>query len=116
MSPESLLKKGRICGDHFRLVQTELKTASYESVQDFNNGQRRVEILDDLTREFDAALLAVQRNVTGARRYIVLFRTTSTTLARGRDVRALAPSVQHGSVSTSGRGTPARIRILLVVR
>jgi hypothetical protein len=72
MSPESLLRKGRIFGDHFRLVQTDLGTASYESVREFKYGQRRVEILDDLSAEFDASLLAVQRNVTGGRRYIVL--------------------------------------------
>jgi hypothetical protein len=72
MRPESLLQKARIFSDHFRLVQTDLDTVSYESNTAFPYGQRRSEILDKLASEFDEALLAVQRNVTGGRRYIVL--------------------------------------------
>lgn len=72
ISPESLLKKARIFGKQFKLVQTELTTASYESQSAHAYSQRRSDILDYLATDFDASLFAVQRNVTGGRRYVVL--------------------------------------------
>jgi len=72
MRPESLLSRARIFGGRFRLVQTELDTASYETMTSYPYAIRRSDILDDLVLEFDNSLIANQRNVSGGRRYIVL--------------------------------------------
>jgi hypothetical protein len=72
ISPESLLKRARIFGKQFKLVQTEMLSASYESKDACTYSQRRSDVLDDLAHDFDKSLFAVQRNVTGGRRYIVL--------------------------------------------
>jgi hypothetical protein len=53
-------------------VQTELDTASYETMTSYPYAIRRSDILDDLVLEFDNSLIANQRNVSGGRRYIVL--------------------------------------------
>ena len=71
MRPESLLLRARIFGRKFRLVQTELDTASYESVNSYPYAVQRQESLGP-GRRLRLALIASQRNVSGGRRYIVL--------------------------------------------
>jgi hypothetical protein len=72
ISPARLGDRARIFGSHFELVSSNLPTFSYESRTTLVYGQRRSEVLDGLCQQFDSSLIALQRYVTGGRRYIVL--------------------------------------------
>lgn len=72
IGPERLLRESRVFGERFRLVATDEPTASYESQLSFTYGQKRSEILGDLSGLYDSTLLANDRSFSGNRRYLVL--------------------------------------------
>ena len=71
--PESLLERARVFGERFRLVATALPDSfSYESVNAFDYGKKRSEVLGRLCSEFDSTLIASNRYFPGGQRYVVL--------------------------------------------
>jgi len=72
IGPESLLKRARIFGNHFRLVSSDRPTYSYESKDAFSYNKKRSEVLGELCSTFDRSLIASNRYVPGNQRYVVL--------------------------------------------
>lgn len=73
LGPERLLKASRAFGDRFRLVDSDLPTASYESLASYTYGKKRSEVLGAVRRLYDCTLIASDRSFSGAARYLVLF-------------------------------------------
>jgi len=69
---EDVPKRCAIFGKHFRLVQSDQPTASYESIHTASYGRATKEAASTLCDSFDEALIATNRTLTGAHRFIVL--------------------------------------------
>lgn len=77
ISPTTLPTRARIFGTKFRLVETELRTASYESIKALPYGRRRSEIMNGLCKMFDETLIGCSRNVSASRQFVVLSEKSS---------------------------------------
>ncbi|MCP4308843.1 MAG: hypothetical protein GY788_29000 [bacterium] len=72
IGPEDVPKRCAIFGQHFRLVQSTEPTASYESINTSVYGKSTKEAAPALCQSFDEALIATNRTLAGARRFVVV--------------------------------------------
>jgi hypothetical protein len=72
LSPERVLSAARILGRAFRLVASELPTASYESIEEWTYGKRKDEVLPRLGEAFDGLVVGKERSFPGGRQYVTL--------------------------------------------
>ncbi|MEN9646177.1 MAG: hypothetical protein RL238_2846 [Actinomycetota bacterium] len=72
LSPERVLTSARIFGSAFRLVTTDLPTASYESTAEWAYGKRKDDVLRHVGEAFDALIIGKERSFPGGRQYITL--------------------------------------------
>lgn len=77
LGPASVPDRCRVFGSNFHLVQSELPTASFESMQRLPYGQSRREAATGLAELFDQSLVLSNRTMRGPRRYLVLSPRTS---------------------------------------
>lgn len=72
IGPEQVPKKCAVFGQHFRLVQSDEPTASYETIATCSYGKSTKEAAGGLCRLFDEAIIASNRSLAGPQRYLVL--------------------------------------------
>jgi hypothetical protein len=71
LSPESLLNRSRHFRGHFKLVQSDTPSASYESSEPFSYAQRLFDVFPELTDAFERTLIHVDRTRSSPRYFIV---------------------------------------------
>lgn len=72
LKAERLLRASKVFGDRFRLVASDEKTKSFESLDAFSYGKKRNEVLGDICELYDSTLIACDRSFSGNRLYLVL--------------------------------------------
>jgi hypothetical protein len=72
LSPERVLTAAKIFGGSFKLVASDLPTASYESVDEWTYGKRRDEVLATLCTAYDSLIVGKERSFPGGRQYLTL--------------------------------------------